>query len=235
MSAEGDQAEAIERAERCLAAFHAGARVGDPALIGQAISHITCALHEQFGRTANRVLGNGRCVEDAEDAVSKLYLKLYDEFSAGRIPPSGYLRAWLLRVLINDCINMLRERKARRAEGKPAEDMECMDNLAFTRWNEGLASDDPLYLVVKEDTDTRLVAVVQQYFDKLRSEGKVWRIEVIELRSTGLMPAAIGAMLNSDERYTDLHSGPFQVTEIYRGLENYVRMIRGALGEENEE
>lgn len=68
-----------------------------------------------FSYTKNR--------EDAEDIVQEAFLKLYT--SRIIFPDEKNIKAWLIRVTINLCKDMLRSSKRRTAE--PVSDIPCED------------------------------------------------------------------------------------------------------------
>jgi len=74
----------------------------------EAFSRLVERHYDGCARFATRMLGNR---EDAEDALQETFLRAYG--SLGRYQERDLFRAWLYRILVNQCRTMVRQRQRR--------------------------------------------------------------------------------------------------------------------------
>ncbi|MBQ8921285.1 MAG: RNA polymerase sigma factor [Oscillospiraceae bacterium] len=104
------------------------------------------ALYDQYSGTVYRVaLSYCRNVQDAEDVMQEVFLK---RFTLDRsFPDEGQEKAWLIRMTVNRCKNLLKAIKRRR--GVPLEDAAglCVNDEETGIW-EAVASLPAKYRLV---------------------------------------------------------------------------------------
>jgi RNA polymerase sigma-70 factor (ECF subfamily) len=89
--------------------------------VSRCLSGETAAFEELVARyqrplyaVASRMLG---CREDARDATQNAFLKAYERLDS--YDPSFRFFSWIYRILMNECLNVLRSRRPREAVAAP--------------------------------------------------------------------------------------------------------------------
>lgn len=75
------------------------------------------ATSNRLVRLAARILGN---LSDAEDAVQDAYVKAFQSLTAGSFEARARVETWLYRIVVNQCLDALRQRRRRASEGEQA-------------------------------------------------------------------------------------------------------------------
>lgn len=91
-------------------------RAGDLA----AFRSLVEATSSRFVRLAARMLGN---VSDAEDVVQDAYIKAYRSLTSGRFEGRARVRTWLYRIVVNNCLDLLRQRRRSTADADDAPEL----------------------------------------------------------------------------------------------------------------
>ncbi len=126
------------------------------------ISDIIRRYHTSLFRLAFSYIKNR---EDAEDIVQEAFLKLYT--SSIIFPAEENIKAWLIRVTINLCKDMLRSSKRRTTE--PVSDIPCEDKGQYELLD-SIRSMQPqyasvIYLFYYEDYSVKEIAKLQGISD----------------------------------------------------------------------
>lgn len=133
--------------------------VSDQALLARLVSRdeeALAALYDLHGRTAfslaYRMVGDG---ETAEEVVQEAFLAVWRRAETYR-PERGTVRGWLLTVVRNRAVDVLRARDGRTRDGTPAARPVSIDDLALA------AGDDPEEEVVRAATGAAVRAAVAE-------------------------------------------------------------------------
>lgn len=123
---------------------------------------------------------------DAEDILHNALLKVFRSFDKFTCQGKGSLKAWLMRVTINEAVEFLRNRKA---EQTSTVDIDTMNGEVEEEDDEAELSGDELYNISKE----RLMSFIGELPEGYRA---VFNLYVFE----GKSHKEIGALLGITER-----------------------------------
>lgn len=94
-------------------------------------------------KTAWAMLGND---EDVADSIQETILTCYEKI--GQLKTDAYFHAWLIRILINKCNDLLRKRSRTQLMEEPIEIAVTEDAYENAEWKEVLRVLDEKYRVV---------------------------------------------------------------------------------------
>lgn len=123
---------------------------------------------------------------DAEDILHNAFLKIFRSFDKFTFYGKGSLKAWLMRIAINESVEFLRNRKTELAS---TVDIDAMDKEIEDDTTDEMVDADTLFNIPKE----KLMAFIGELPDGYRS---VFNLYVFE----GKSHKEIGQMLGITER-----------------------------------
>lgn len=110
------------------------------------------SVYKDLYRLAYYYMGNA---QDAEDVVSETVLKAYEKFSFLRKKES--FRAWIFKILVNQCMTQLRKKSAK-------ETTELMQEPSFEpKLEDGIVTKDLLSILSKEERQIVALSVFGGY------------------------------------------------------------------------
>jgi RNA polymerase sigma-70 factor, ECF subfamily len=107
----------------------------------QAFATLFERYHEGCARYAQRMLGNR---QDAEDAIQETFVRAYR--SLGSYRERDLFRAWLFRILVNQCRTLARQRG--RWQGRLVRDEAALERAAVSGGEDGVVLRDQLQILL---------------------------------------------------------------------------------------
>ncbi|OMP80999.1 MULTISPECIES: RNA polymerase sigma factor [unclassified Chitinophaga] len=129
--------------------------------------------NEYISMVYNLVLHYVSCHEDAQDITQDVFIKIYKNYQSHN-PEIASLKTWIYRITVNQCLDFLRSRKAKKRLGFI---ISLVGNESAKPLNEAIHSVHPGIAAEDKDELQQLLSLVNKLPDKQKTALILARIE----------------------------------------------------------